>query len=301
MVSPQMEPSTESLQPNRVTQAVVIVVATVMGLTVFSGMAYIALMKLDILQRSQPSSTQPTPPKRTQDEQIIPPVENPIQVQKSNEMQATMFLDRARRLAVANRFEDAIAEANKVPFDSLLYPETRQAITQWSEQVQQQEAEQRAIQQSNEQHLQVAQQALEQNDWKTALQAVNQLNIHATNQNAFWQQQKDAMVQTIEPYQHEHKAREFLDQGELENAVYEAKQLPSIAPWQEKKALIIEQVTQKFADKAVAKKWNERCQTLTQGNISRCPYLDDVKEIVHLLPSTRWLPGLNSPRRKSRH
>lgn len=300
VVSPQAQPSTESLSPNRMSQAVVMVVATVMGLTVFSGIVYLVLMKLDVLERSQPSAVEPPPPQWNSKEPIILPAENPIQVQKNNEDQATMLLDRARRLAIDNRFKDAIAEANKVPFDSLLYPETRQAIAQWSEQVQQQEAEQKAIQQSNQQHLQAAQQALDQNDWQTAIQAINQINVNAIDQN-LWQQQKDAMVQTIKPYQHEHKAREFLDRGELENAAYEANQLPSVAPWEEKKTLIIEKAAKKAAEKMAAEKRDKHCETLTQGNMSQCPTLDELERIVDLLPSARWLPGLNSPGRKSRH
>lgn len=301
VVSPQTHPATEFLHPNRTSKAVVLVVASVMGMTVFSGVAYIMLIKLNVLQRSQPSRIESTQPQWNQGEQSMPSAESPIQVQKSNELQATMLLDRARRLAIAHRFEDAIAEANKVPFDSLLYQQTQLEITRWVEQAQQKEAEQRAIQQSNYQHLQAAQQALDQEDWRTALQAVNQINVNVANQDLFWQQQKDSVVQKIEPYQHEQKAQELLDQGELRNAYDEVSQLPPVAPWREKQAIILEAISQRLADKKVAETWNKRCRSLSQGNISRCPSLDDVKEIVDLLPSTRWLPGLTSSGRKSKH
>ncbi|PSB29793.1 hypothetical protein C7B82_10575 [Stenomitos frigidus ULC18] len=301
-------PSTEPSRPNRMIQAVVIVVAIAMGLTVFSGVVYVILAKLEVLQRSQPSTVESTQPRLNQDEQSIPKAESPTDTQNGNEMQAKMLLDRARRLAVGNRFEDAIAEASKIPVNSLLYQQAQQAINQWSGQSLQQEEEQRALQQkleamheSNQKHLQLTQQALDQNDWETALQEVNQINANQTNQNSLWQQRRDDMVQKIEPYQHEHKAQDFLDDGELENAMYEANQLPKVAPWKEKTDIITDQVKQKLADKEVAKKWNMRCQTLTQNNISRCPNLDELKELVDFLPPARWLPRLNSPGRKSKH
>jgi hypothetical protein len=300
IAAPETHPSNEPSHPNRMAQTVLIAVVSVMGLTVISGVVYSILAKANVQPRSQPSIVEPTPSGWHQGNQTSPKREAPLQTQDSHEDSAKMLLNRARRLAAISRFEDAIAEANKVPFDSLLYPETRQAIDQWSAQALQQEAEQKAIQQSNQQHWHLAQLALDQDNWQTALQEVNQINVNATNQNSFWQQQREDMVQKIEPYQHEYKAREFLEKGELENAVYEVNQLLPIAPWREKRNIIIEQVKQKLTDNEVAQKWDARCRALTQGNISRCPNLEELKEFVDLLPSTRWLPGLNSPGRKSK-
>lgn len=218
------------------------------------------------------------------------------------EASARVQLDRAMRLAKNSRFQDAITEANKIPSDSLSYQQAQQLISQWSEQMLRADAEQRDIQQrlkaeheSNRQHLQLAQQALTQNDWSTALQEAEQIS-----NNPLLKQQRDDIIQEAEPYEHEQRAQRFLEQGELENAVYEANRLPKVAPWKEKNKIILEHVSQRLADKRVAGEWNKRCRALTKDNISRCPNLDDLRGIVEMLPPPRWLPKLIASSRKAR-
>lgn len=304
---------TKPSRSSRILQALFSTVTIVVGMTAIAGVTYVAssfvLAQLESQQRSQqasefkrgqqpPGYSTPTAPSVA----ITAHSQDPLA-----DGAATMQLDRAGQLAARGKFKEAIAEANQIPFSSLLYQQAQQSIHQWSEQALQREAEQRAVKQTlqaeherNQRHLQLAQQALDRNDWSTALQEANQINVNPINYDPLLQQQRDNVIQRAKPNEHEQKAKQFLNQGELENASYEAKQLPEIIPWRAKKENILEQVKEREADKKVAKKWNTRCRTLTKDNISRCPNVDDLKGVAELLPSTNWLPKFISPGRKSK-
>jgi len=298
--------STLSMDSNRTLQILTGMTTVMVGMAAVAGLTYVVtgfvMAQLEVQQTV----------KERQNSELYPQQFDQIKQQNSGgnipqeqdsvvEISAKIQLNHAMQLAATDNLQAAIAEANNIPSSSLFYQQAQPFIRQWSEQILQQEAKQRAIQQklqaeheNNQLHLQLAQQALAKNDWATALQEARQVSS-----NSPWQQRRDAIVQRAEPYEYEQRAKQFLDQDELENAINEAGKLPLIAPWIEKKSIIIAQARQRLADKRVATKWNDRCREWADSNISRCPNVEDIKTIEEILP-TNWLSKLLPASRKSK-
>ncbi|MBW4581414.1 MAG: hypothetical protein KME42_17735 [Tildeniella nuda ZEHNDER 1965/U140] len=230
---------------------------------------------------------------------------------------AKMHLDRAGRFAAIGKFKDAIASANNIQLDSPSYGTARQSINQWSDQLlqsaqrlyavnklavaldyaravpatsdafpnaqqllQQWEEQQQIDESNNQEHLQMAQQALEQEDGITAAQEAGQM----TN-DPRWQAQKTAMMQRAELWSRVQKAKQLIEQGEPENAIHEARRLPIAPPWLEKRNRLIEEANQLIADEEADRRRREICQDVTVGLLSECPNPADILDSLSNFPS----------------
>jgi hypothetical protein len=178
---------------NHILKVLISLTTIAVGMAAISGATYIAASFVIAQLEAQHKESQPTYSPGDARERIASGTDNKLQEQDSlAQGSAKILLDRAMQLAVRNRFQAAIAEASKIPSSSIHYQQAQQSINLWSEQVLQKDAEQRDAQQrlqseqeSNQQHLQLAQQALNQNDWSTALQEAQQIS-----NDPLWQQQK---------------------------------------------------------------------------------------------------------------
>ena len=139
------------------------------------------------------------------------------------EGQAEVQLTEAKQLAEQNRFKDAITLASQVFANSNVYSEAQQLISNWSEEIfkiasnKYQEGNlkeaiaiaeaiptsnpwakksQESIQQWNEDwtqnqnHLQVAQKAIDESRWQDAINTAQKIN-----NNAYWQKQSEEIIQ----------------------------------------------------------------------------------------------------------
>lgn len=243
---------------------------------------------------------------------IKPDVQDPLA-----DAAAKMHLDRARRFAAIGKFKEAITSANNIQLESPSYGMARQSINQWSDQLlqsaqrlyaanklsvafdyakavpatsdafpnaqqllQQWEEQQQLDESNNQQHLQMAQQALDQEDGITAIQEAEQITSDPR-----WQAQKNAILQKAELWSRVQKAKQLIEQGEPENAINEARRLPTAPPWLERRKLLIEEATQVSADGEADKKRREICQNITIGLLSECPNSTDILGSLSKFPS----------------
>ncbi|WP_088892329.1 hypothetical protein [Leptolyngbya ohadii] len=148
-----------------------------------------------------------------------------------------------------NQFGQAIAIASAIPPSSPAYPKAQAQIQAW-----------RQLWTENNQHWVAAQQALNLEQFAVALTQAQQIQDHP-----FWTHNRISLIQIVEEQrlqqQYEdiwNQAERLLAQGEPENAIATAAQLPDTLPWRERKQQVI--------DRAEAKRRQvSLCQTLSLG------------------------------------
>lgn len=148
------------------------------------------------------------------------------------------------------RPEEAIKIASAVPESSPVYDQAQKIIKQW-----QQEWD------KNTELWQAAHKSLDANQFASAMNQAERI----TTDHAVWEKRRESTIQAIQERQikkqHEDKWQEalsLLQQGEPQNAIHIANQLPDTPPWAERKAQIIE--------RAESKMWRTQvCQNLSLG------------------------------------
>jgi len=232
---------------------------------------------------------------------------------------AIMNLDRAKRLAAIGRWQAAIASASSIQPSSPSYQTAQQSIEEWADQLLQsakqlyaehqisaaverveaipptskasleaqsmlqQWREQMQIEQSNnQQHWQMAQQAIDQEDGQTAQQEAAQIT-----DDPHWQVRKGAILRQAELWLHLQKANQLLDDGEPENAIDEANRLPAAAPWLERRNRLLDKANWMIADQEADRKRREFCQNITIGFLGECPQSTDLLGSLGQLPTDR--------------
>lgn len=174
----------------------------------------------------------------------------------------------------------AVTIATAIPDHSPVYAKAQQRIQQW-------QTEQR----KNEWSLQAARQALQQNDWETAEQEAAKMTDHP-----LWQREKLAILQAVqsvaeaEEYAEiERSALQYLENDDLENAIYEAQKLPDVPPWSSKKKMLLEKIQIAVEEAQNQAKWQRRCQRLTDGLLTDCR--DLIRDLLGQVP----IPALKLP------
>ncbi|WP_088893780.1 hypothetical protein [Leptolyngbya ohadii] len=208
---------------------------------------------------------------------------------------ATFQLEQAKQQAAQGEFAQAIETVNQIAVGSAQYNEAQQLIEQWSERIleiawsyywqpvdqlnqaltiagaippsspsypeaQAQIQSWRQLWSENNQHWVAAQEALTLKQFDVALTHAQQIQDHP-----FWTHNRISLIQMVQEkrlqQQYEdiwNQAERLLTQGEPENAIATAAQLPDTLPWRERKQQVI--------DRAEAKRRQvSLCQTLSLG------------------------------------
>ncbi|WP_348254607.1 hypothetical protein [Leptolyngbya sp. ST-U4] len=148
-----------------------------------------------------------------------------------------------------DQLDQALTIAGAIPVNSPIYPKAQAQMQQW-----------RQLWADNHQHWFTAHAALNLEQFDVALMQAQQIKEHP-----FWAHSRSSLIQTVEEkrlqQQYEdiwNTAEHLLAQGEPQNAIDTATQLPNTFPWGERKRQVI--------DRAEAKRRQViLCQSLSLG------------------------------------